>query len=108
MQRSEQELRDRAIERIKDKQGFYAHLLAYVLVNALIIAIWAMAGGGFFWPMFAILGWGIGIAFHWYGVFVEHEPTEEDIQREIRRSSEHHVRPARPGGPTAPPAFHAS
>lgn len=81
--------RARAIQRIKDRQGFFAHLLAYVLVNAFLIAIWATQDGGFFWPVFPLVGWGIGIAFHWYGVFVAHEPTEEDIAREMRRMRAH-------------------
>lgn len=40
------------------------HLTFYVLVNALLIGIWAASGGGYFWPIWPILGWGIGVAAH--------------------------------------------
>lgn len=36
-------------------------LRAYVLVNVLLVAIWAATGAEYFWPMWVILGWGIGL-----------------------------------------------
>ncbi|MGZ5319134.1 MAG: 2TM domain-containing protein [Actinomycetota bacterium] len=77
------ELREMALARIARKQEFYAHLLAYVLVNGMLVAIWAMSGAGFFWPIFPILGWGIGIAFHAWDTFRRSEPTEARVQREM-------------------------
>jgi class 3 adenylate cyclase len=40
------------------------HLALYVLVNVLLVAIWAASGGGYFWPIWPMLGWGIGVAGH--------------------------------------------
>ncbi len=54
------DLRGQALARIKKKREFAEHLVAYVLVNVLLIAIWAVTGAGFFWPIFVLLGWGIG------------------------------------------------
>jgi eukaryotic-like serine/threonine-protein kinase len=45
-------------------QSFKTHLTVYVLVNVLLIGIWAASGGGYFWPVWPILGWGIGLAGH--------------------------------------------
>jgi len=33
----------------------------YVVVNVFLIGIWALAGGGTFWPAWVILGWGIAV-----------------------------------------------
>jgi eukaryotic-like serine/threonine-protein kinase len=41
------------------------HLTIYLLVNLFLIGIWAASGGGYFWPVWSILGWGIGVAAHW-------------------------------------------
>ena len=41
-----------------------AELAPYVVVNVLLIAIWALSGAGFFWPIWAILGWGVCILSH--------------------------------------------
>ena len=79
----DQSLRDRALERIEKKREFHAHLLAYVLVNAMFVGIWAVTGTGFFWPIFPLLGWGIGIGFHAWDTYRLGEPSEQQIQREI-------------------------
>ena len=80
---TDDELREKALKRIKDKRDFAGHVVTYVVINALIIGVWAFAaGGGFFWPMFPMAGWGIGLLFHGLEVY-RGEPTEADIQREI-------------------------
>jgi class 3 adenylate cyclase len=45
-------------------QSFKIHATLYVLVNVLLIGIWAASGGGYFWPVWPILGWGFGVAGH--------------------------------------------
>ena len=80
-------LRDRAINHLRKRREFVGHLFAYVLVNVLIVAIWAtVAHSSFFWPMFPILGWGIGVFFHGWDVFYA-EPSEEDIRRQMQHMS---------------------
>jgi eukaryotic-like serine/threonine-protein kinase len=46
------------------RQSFKTHLTFYLLVNVLLIGIWAASGGGYFWPVWPILGWGIAVAAH--------------------------------------------
>lgn len=41
------------------------HTAAYVAVNAGLVGVWALAGSGTFWPAWALVGWGIGLAIHW-------------------------------------------
>jgi len=36
-------------------------LSAFVAVNLLLIAIWAATGAGYFWPIWPLLGWGLGL-----------------------------------------------
>jgi class 3 adenylate cyclase len=40
------------------------HLTTYILVNLMLIGIWAASGAGYFWPIWPILGWGIGVGCH--------------------------------------------
>jgi len=81
----EGDLRERAIANLKKKREFAAHLLAYVLVNAFLVAIWAVTSDGtLFWPIFPILGWGIGLVFHAWDVYGR-PPGEEQIHREMER-----------------------
>jgi hypothetical protein len=48
-------------ERRQDLRGQVA---AYVAVNLILIVVWAATGAGYFWPLWPILGWGIGLAPH--------------------------------------------
>ena len=38
------------------------HLRAFVLVNLLLVAIWAATGAGAFWPGWVLLWWGVALA----------------------------------------------
>jgi uncharacterized membrane protein len=81
---SEEELRAAAVKRFKDKQGLTAHLLAYVMVNLLLAAVWAATSSGFFWPVFPLFGWGIGLVFHAWGVY-SRPATPARIAAEMNR-----------------------
>jgi hypothetical protein len=37
------------------------HLRAYIAVNLMLVAIWALTGAGYFWPLWPIVGWGVGV-----------------------------------------------
>jgi class 3 adenylate cyclase len=45
-------------------QSFKIHVAVYLPVNLLLIGIWAATTGGYFWPVWPILGWGIALACH--------------------------------------------
>jgi hypothetical protein len=81
----EERLRQQAMTRLRKKSDFHAHLLAYVLVNTFLVAIWWFTGHGFFWPIFPILGWGIGVAFNAWDVYRRQDYTEDQIRREMDR-----------------------
>lgn len=77
-------LRERAVKRLKKRRDFYGHILVYLLVNAFLVVIWAVTSpGGFFWPVFPLVGWGIGVVMNAWDVYVAEEVTEDRIQREM-------------------------
>jgi hypothetical protein len=79
-------LRERAIKRLKKRRDFVGHLLVYVLVNTFIVLIWFMSGSnGFFWPVFPIVGWGIGVVMNAWDVYRNDEFDEMQIHREMDR-----------------------
>jgi hypothetical protein len=82
----EQAARDRAVTQLKKRRDFYGHLLVYVLVNTFLVVIWAIVDAhGFFWPVFPIVGWGIGVVMNAWDVYWRPPITEDDVQREIER-----------------------
>ncbi len=82
---AEKTLRERAVRRLKKRRDFFAHLLIYVLVNTFLVVIWAVTSSGFFWPMFPIVGWGIGVVMNAWDVWRGDEFSDEEIAREIHR-----------------------
>jgi len=81
--------RERAIKRLKKRRDFYTHLVVFTLVNGFLIAIWAVTGAGFFWPVFPMVAWGIGLIMNAWDAFRDEDFDEEHIQREIRRIQHH-------------------
>lgn len=82
----ESALRERALLRLKKKRDFHAHLLVYTLVNSCIVLIWFMTGAdGFFWPVFPMAFWGIGVAMNAWDVYRATDFSEADIQAEMNR-----------------------
>ena len=61
-----------AKKRVKKIKGFYIHLTVYLVYNILFIIKNTTAAGwsGFKGTITTIsLFWGVGLLFHWYGVF---------------------------------------
>ena len=82
-----QERRDAAIERIREKRAFRTHVVIYLVVNVFLVGVWALTGGGYFWPGWVIAGWGIGLVLHGLQVYRGEEPiSDEEIQREMGES----------------------
>lgn len=74
-----------AINRVRAKRAFWLHLAIYILVNTFLVFIWAFTSGGNFWPVWPMLGWGIGVLAHAVSVFVAPmEVSEERIDRELQ------------------------
>jgi hypothetical protein len=79
------ELREVAVKQLRKKRDLQAHVLAYVMVNLLLNGVWLLTTpGGFYWPVFPLLGWGIGLAFNVWDVYAP-SPTESQIQKEMQR-----------------------
>ena len=91
---SEEELYREARKRVEEKKGFYTHLAVYVVVNIMLVLIWAFpSGGGYPWFLWPLGGWGIGVLFHFLGVFVfsrqsgwERKEVEKEVER-LRKES---------------------
>ena len=100
---TEDEIRDKARQRVSAKIGFFRHLAAYIVVNGFLVIIWAISSAGMwwtwwgarypgnpwsfnFWPGWVMLFWGIGLVVHCLSVFAFHGGWEEsEVEKEVRR-----------------------
>lgn len=51
-------------EHVRKLRRFYTDVVIYLAVNAFLILVWALSGVGYFWPIWVIIGWGIGLGLH--------------------------------------------
>ncbi len=86
----------RAVRRVREKKKFYRHATTYVIMSGFFFMLNMVTSPGewwFFWPM---LGWGIGIANHYFKVFgwpgsgVGSTAWEDaEVEKEMRRIEQH-------------------
>jgi len=86
---AEAELRDIALRRLKKRRDFHTHVVVYIVVNGFLWALWAVfsitSGWTFPWPVFPLLGWGIGLALNAWDVYGRREITIADVDREAEK-----------------------
>ncbi|MFC2073069.1 2TM domain-containing protein [Chloroflexota bacterium] len=65
----------------------YKCCIIYVVVNIILVLVWAFAaGGGYPWFLWVLGGWGIGILFHFLGVFVFGRKSDRAaIEKEVEK-----------------------
>ena len=69
--RTEEQIYEEARKRVEAKKGFYKHLVVYVVVNIMLVLIWAFAAGrGHPWFLWVLGFWGLGVLFNFIEVFV--------------------------------------
>ncbi|MBA3970820.1 MAG: 2TM domain-containing protein [Bacteroidetes bacterium] len=86
------ENRDEHLWRIaKKRAGFKKQLASYLIINGFLWVMWFLTqgkygdidDGGFPWPIWCSLGWGIGLAFSYYGAY--HDNRESDTMKEYQK-----------------------
>ncbi len=78
---SKGELLERAEFDRRIRRDFYGHLASYIVVNGFLCAI-NLWSGGYFWAIWPLLGWGIGIASSFVETFIR---SSEDYQEEFEK-----------------------
>ena len=59
----------RARRRVQELKGFYLHGAIYAIVNVGLVFVYAFSSAAGFWPIWPILGWGVGLATHGLATF---------------------------------------
>jgi 2TM domain-containing protein len=78
--------RQLAIQRLKMKRDFQGLVGSGLLAIIVTTVIWAMGGGGDYWPKWLILGVGIALVVQgWKAYGPNHRITEADVRREMER-----------------------
>lgn len=73
----------------KKRVAFKRHLATYLIINGLFWLIWALGDKSdqkhseFPWPVWPMLGWGIGLAFDFMGTYITNK--SDAVEREFEK-----------------------
>lgn len=84
----EEKLYEEARKIVEAKKGFYIHFIVYVIISVVIYLVWRFTWTGYRWYIWPILGWGVGVLFHFLAVFFFSELSSWDkkaIAKEVER-----------------------
>lgn len=77
--------RESARKRIKRRRDLQGGAVAYVVINAFLVGVWAMTGHGYFWPGWVLAGWGVGMLLGLWDYY-RGPVSERDIDEELARN----------------------
>jgi hypothetical protein len=109
---TDKELYKQAKKRVEAKRSVWIHAAVYVLVNAFLVIIYFVTGGNsggtvtdtatitigntiitgtngggavveYFWPIWPMLGWGLGLAIHAAVVFSSLKNFDSEVEKEF-------------------------
>ena len=88
---TEREIR-KAKKKVRAKKGFYAHLTWYLAMMVVLFIINVTTSFGDWWFQFPVMGWGIGVFFHYIGIFglpglnfTNKEWEEHQLEKELHK-----------------------
>jgi len=84
---SEDGARQQAIQRLHQRRGFVNYIIGAVVVSLFMVVIWALSGRGYFWPIWVMGGFLIGLIFYGVNQAMNKPLTEDQIQREMQKGS---------------------
>lgn len=85
---NEQDAYYKAKKHVEAIKAFYSNLISYCLVIPFLVFINYKTYWGFQWFWFPMLGWGLGLTFHAFGVFGYGKSWEERKIQEILKKEE--------------------
>ena len=83
---TEEQIYEEATKRVKDRKRFYGGLATYLIVNAVLIVIWALSGQGYPWFLWPLCIWGVFVLGDYLRVFVFGKGSDrQDIEKEFEK-----------------------
>jgi hypothetical protein len=67
-------------------RDFGSQVLVYGIGSFVFIVIWAAQGRGFFWPIYPLLVWGLGLSVQHFTMVIRGQITDEEVRRKLSRN----------------------
>jgi cobalamin biosynthesis protein CobD/CbiB len=85
-QLNEDQIYEEASKKVRDRKRFYGGLATYLIVNAVLIVIWALSGQGYMWFLWPLGIWGVFVLGDYLRVFVFGKGSDQQaIEKEVEK-----------------------
>ena len=85
-QMSEDEIYEQASQKVRERKRFYRDLTTYLIVNAVLVVIWALTGRGYPWFLWPLGIWGVFVLGHGLRIFVFGDGSDrQEIEKEVEK-----------------------
>lgn len=85
-------------EHAKKRAGFRMHFLVYILMSIIFWLVWGFTikinvakDINFPWPLFPMIGWGVGVFLHYMGAYHWRKKWEEKEYNKLIKQKENNV-----------------
>ena len=83
---SEEQIYEEASKKVREKKRFYRDLTTYLIVNAVLVVIWALSGRGYPWFLWPLGIWGVFVLGHGLRIFVFGDGSDQqEIEKEVEK-----------------------
>ena len=70
----------------RHRREFFSHLTSFCIINGFLLMVNLITGPRYLWVVWPMMGWGVGLAFHYVNTFfVASERVERGARRILRR-----------------------
>ena len=85
-QMTEEQIYEEASNRVKTRKRFYGGLATYLIVNAVLIVIWALSGQDYPWFLWPLGIWGVFVLGDYLRIFVFGKGSDQQaIEKEVEK-----------------------
>ena len=64
------EVKKEQMSNSQQQKGFKSHLFAFMAINGFLVLLNLVVSPGYFWAIFPMLGWGLGLLLHGIKVYI--------------------------------------
>ena len=86
-QMSEDEIYKLATQKVRERKRFYRDLTTYLIVNAVLVVVWALSGRGYMWFLWPLGIWGAFVLGDFLRIFVFRNggSDQQAIEKEVEK-----------------------
>jgi len=81
----ESPLRRAARQQVERRRKVRADAVAYVVINAFLVGVWAVLDRGYFWPGWVLAIWGVLLLLAFWDVYLRRPVSDAEVDAEVER-----------------------